>query len=68
MESWLSLVLLAVLLDATIQAVGAQGLADISPVKQDPVMGLETQFLRNVSCEVPLHIIGCLALGEAQTM
>ena len=58
MESWLSLVLLAVLLDATIQAVGAQSLADISPVKQDPVMGLETQFLRNVSSEVPLHIIG----------
>jgi hypothetical protein len=31
-------------------------------VQQDPVMGLEPQFGRNVAHEITLHVVGCLAL------
>ena len=55
-------VLLTILLDATVQALGPQGFADVSPVQQDPVVGLETQILGDVAHEVSLHIVGSLAL------
>ena len=58
----LSAVLLAVLLDAAIQTVWALGLADVTAVQQYPVVGLETQWGRNVSCQITLYIIWRFAL------
>ena len=42
-------VLLAVLLNAAVQAVGLDGFADVASVKQYPVMGFEAQLGRDVA-------------------
>ena len=56
-------VLLAVLLDAAVQTIGAQGLADVPAVEQYPVVGLEPHLGGNVACQIPFNIVGRLALG-----
>ena len=56
------MILFAVVLDAAVQTIGLQRLADVAPVQQYPVMGLEAQFGGDVACEVALHVGGRLAL------
>ena len=55
-------VLLAVLLDTAIQAIGTQGFADISAVEQYPVVGLETHLGGDVTGQITLNIVRRLAL------
>ena len=55
-------VLLAILLDAAVQAIGFHRLADVAPVQQYPMVGLEAQFGGDVPHEVALDVVWRLAL------
>ncbi len=59
----LGFILLAVLLNAAIQAVWTQGFADVPAMQQNPVVGLEPQLNGDVAGQITLDIVRRLALG-----